>query len=203
MDEGQHVGDHLDDRRRADGPHVEELVADGLKGGGMEIEYILAAAGQHGDLAARRQMHAAGDRGFQRADAADFGQSRQPLHLVAAIGGILDPCAAGFQSIENLRQHLLRNGGRRQAGEDVIDLRGQFLWRRRPGGTRLDVTRSELLVDIVDGDLEALGNQAHGDMTAEIAEADVAVVHVILPPCWSSRGATGRRYRDAPAPPLR
>ena len=105
---------------------MEDLSADGLQRFLVLFEQILVAARQHGDFAARRKMHAAGDRALQGANALGFGQGGEALHFVAAIGGVFNPCATGFQAVQNLLQHYFGDGGRGQASEDVVHTLSQF-----------------------------------------------------------------------------
>jgi hypothetical protein len=84
MNEGQHVGDHLDDRGIAERPHVKNLVSHRLQRRQVQIEQVLVAARQHGDLALGGQMHAAGHRQFHGAHALFGGDRPEPQDLVPA-----------------------------------------------------------------------------------------------------------------------
>ena len=39
------------------------------------------------------------------------------------------------------------------------------------------MARAKIFVDVIDGDVEAIAQQARGEMAAEIAQADIAVAH--------------------------
>ena len=77
MDEGEHVGDHLDHGGAADRADMEDLLAHGFEGGAMALESRRVAADDDGDLARRGQMHAAGDRRLQRLHARLRGELRR------------------------------------------------------------------------------------------------------------------------------
>ncbi len=97
VDEGEHVGDHLDHRGGAQRTHVKELAADRLQGRFVLLEQRLVAAGEHRDLALGGKVDAAGHRCFQCLDAVLGGNLGEPQRLVATERRILDPGAALLQ----------------------------------------------------------------------------------------------------------
>ena len=100
---------------------MEYPVAHRLHGGVVQVEKVALAAGQHGDAALIGQMDAAGHRQFHHADARFGGDGGEVQNLVTAQGGHLDPAGPFLHVRQDVAQHPFRHGGRRQAGDDVID----------------------------------------------------------------------------------
>ncbi len=69
VDEGEHVGDDLDHRGRADRADVEDAPPHRRQRGPVALEQLRLAADDDGDLAGLGQMHAAGDGTLQGGDA--------------------------------------------------------------------------------------------------------------------------------------
>src|SRR6202000_1606180 len=65
MNEGQHIGDDLDDRGAAQRSHMEHFATDSLEYRQMRLEDSFLAADQDGDIAAGSLVNAAGHRRFQ------------------------------------------------------------------------------------------------------------------------------------------
>ena len=185
MDEGQHVGDDLDHRGRAERPHVEDLAAHRLERRPVRLEERRVAADQHGDLAGRGEMHAAGDRAIPAcatplaaASAARRRTSSRPSVLISI--QVPPGLQAGEDAI-GTAEHLLRHGGRRQAGDDRVALAWPAPRRIGPGRARLDMALGEPRFEVVDRRAEsrrAAGSPAR--CAAEMAEADIAVAHVVM-----------------------
>ena len=180
MDEGQHVGDHLDHRGRAERSHVDDLAAHRLQAGWWRAEQRLVAADEHGDLAGRGPVHAAGDRAPPawrcRARAARAAKRRISSGPLVLISIQVAPC-------RHRRQQLRRAPPRVALGEGRQVMTASTAAAPAPPGSppsaapaasrRLGARR----VEVVDGDGEAGADQARGEVAAEMAEADEAVAH--------------------------
>ncbi|MCY1239371.1 hypothetical protein D9M72_521630 [compost metagenome] len=98
MDEGQHVGDHLNDRSIAKRTHVENLVAHGFDRRQMGVKEVLVAAGKHGDLSVRGKMHAARHRQLHRSHAMPRRHSSETKNFITAERRHLNPGRSGSQA---------------------------------------------------------------------------------------------------------
>ena len=184
MDEGQHVGDDLDDARLAELAHVEDLAAHGFERGPMRLEHGLFAADQDRDLALRREVHPARHRTLEGRHALPGGERRDALDLALIGGAHLDPGAAAAQTLQHAvrpRQHGVRRRRRRQAGDHAVDLLGERPRRIRPDAARVEQRLRRIAVQVVHHHLETGATQARREMFAEIAEADVPVLHLVTP----------------------
>ena len=76
-------------------------------------------------------------------------------------------------------ENFFRYGGGRQAGDDAINFFGERLGRIRPFAARFQMASAQIFVDVVDGNIEAVAQEAGGEMAAEIAQTDVAVFHTL------------------------
>ena len=72
--------------------------------------------------------------------------------------------------------------GRRQAGDDGIDLFGNGLRIIGPFGAIGDQAFGILLVQIVDGDVKSLPEQASGQMLSQMSETNEPVFHAFSRP---------------------
>ena len=101
VDEGEHVGDDLDDRGAAERAHVEDGVADGFEQVTMLLEDRFVAAHQHGDIAFGCLVHTAGDGAFEHVEPALDGHGAKPHRFVAIVGAHVDPGAALAKAAED------------------------------------------------------------------------------------------------------
>ena len=178
VDEGQHVGDDLDHRRRADRAHQErarthrfDCFAVALVEGGV-------AADQCRDFSRGREVDATGDGALQRLDAPRGGKRRETDNFVAAVGRHLDPGSAprqAFQQPSRAGEYGLADLGRGQAGDGVFCAGRRVRWRGGGGGAERYEARDRRRIMVVDGDVEAVADERGGEMTPEMAEADEGV----------------------------
>ena len=175
MDEGQHVGDHLDHRCRPQGPHVENPVADGLQRRQVQVIQRPVAPGENGDLAACRQVDAPGHGGLHELHAMLCRKSTQAKNVVPAKRGVFHPACAGFHARQHLAEHRLGDGGRRQAGDDMIHPCRQMPGTRSPGGPHRQVPVGQRPVPVMDRHRESRLQQTCRQMPAQIAQAHIAV----------------------------
>ena len=182
VDEGQHIGDDLDDRRRPKRTHMENPVAHRLHRAVVQIKKILVTARQHGDLALIGQMHPARHRQFQHPHPSLGGHSGQAQHLITAERRHLDPGRALLHARQDVAQHALRHCRRRQAGDDVIDRPRQILSAGRQCRPHGHQRLGQFGVQVIDRHLEARFHQAARAGRAQIAKADISVMHVVSLP---------------------
>ena len=111
----------------ADRADMENLFSHRREGGAMARENVRVAADDDRDVSRGGEMHAAGDGCFQRRHATLRGESGEAQDRVLVVGAHLDPGRARLRAREHAigaGQHALGDGGRRQTGDDRVDLRG-------------------------------------------------------------------------------
>ena len=74
-------------------------------------------------------------------------------------------------------KNFFRYGGGRQAGDDAINFLSECLGRIGPFAASFQMASAEIFVDVVDGNIETIAQEAGGEMAAEIAQTNVAVPH--------------------------
>ena len=174
VDEGQHVGDDLDDRGRAQGPHVDDLDADRPEDRGEPGGEVGIAAGEHGDLATGREVHAAGNRGLEGPNAAGRRQFGECPDVVPAKGGKLDPGGPPGQRLEDLGEDRPGCSRRGQAGQHRVAVTGERAGTRRPASAECQMPVGPALVPVVNDEIKPGPGEAGGEMAAELAQADKA-----------------------------
>ena len=198
MDEGQHIGDHLHHRGVAQLAHVDDLPAHGGEQRLHTLVDRLFAADQHGDLARVGQMHPAGHRALQHADAACGGGVVQALQVFEVGGAHLDPDAAGGQVLEHTARpfdDLAGDGGRWQGCDHHVGATARAGDIVRPMCTQGHQRLGEFLVQVGHGDVKAALDEAAAQALAQCAEADEADVE-----CGGRGHGWVRFVRDAGKP---
>ena len=181
MDEGQHIGDDLDDRGGPERAHVEQPVADGFERRLMEIEEFPVARCQHGDLAARGQMNTTRHRGFEKTHALFSSLGTKAYDVIATKRRVLDPGAAGLHLRQDFGKHRFGHGRRRETGEDMIGSRRDLCRRTGNACTECFQPGRERGIAVIDGNGKTRAQEACRDMPTEITEADIAVFHCPYP----------------------
>ena len=103
VDEGEHVRDHLDDRRAAEEADVEHLAADRLERGPVRLVDTLISTDEHGDLTRCSEVDAARDRRLETVDAPRLRERRETLQLVTVVRARVDPRPSGRKAGEKTR----------------------------------------------------------------------------------------------------
>src|SRR5450631_2699761 len=99
---------------------MEYLVSNCPESRLMFFKKFLVATDKHCDFAARSKVNPTSHWAFQCANPCSLSHPGQSQHFIATIGGIFNPSAPRPRPFQDLHQHLFRNGGRRQAGENMV-----------------------------------------------------------------------------------
>jgi hypothetical protein len=122
-------------------------------------------------------VYAARDRSLHGAHAFFCGAFCKALDFVMAQGGHFDPGCSWLHAFQKLLKDFLRYGGRWQAGDDAINFPGERLGRIGPFAFCIQMASTQTFVDVVDGNVEAVAQEAGGEMATEIAQTNVAIPH--------------------------
>ena len=156
---------------------MEGAVADHLEQLHVALHHLLGPADDDGDLAALGKVHAARDGCLNGTDARGLGTLAEVDDEVVVVRRVIDPRGALRHRRDDLGEDRLDRLRRRQAGEGRVDARDGVGRTARPARPRGDERRAGVLVEIEDGDLMARLQEVHGDVLAEVAEADVCELH--------------------------
>ena len=113
MDEGKHIGDHLDHRRLAERPDMENLAAHRFKRWPVFRKHFGAATDDHCNVTRRRKVHPTCHGALQHLGATRMRHRRKTIEVGLAVGAHLDPGGTLLEALENAAlasQHLHRHG---------------------------------------------------------------------------------------------
>jgi len=163
---------------------MQNAPAHGAQGGKGGLEGRPLTAREDGDIARGGPVAAAGHRAIDGLGALGHDSGPEALDLGFVGGAHLGPDFARREPGEDtvLGPHHLGAGRRgRQASDDHIDRLGHLLGVVRPGAAAIEQGLRRPLLEIANRQVEAVAQQAAGQLTAHIAEADEAYFHGGVP----------------------
>ena len=177
MNERQHIGDDLGDRRLLDPAEMYNPPTHRLKCRPVGLEYLSRAANENGDFAGLGAMDPSCDGTGEGGDPQTSGALREGFDFREIVGAHFDPSRAGAEDAERPIEHRLRGGGRGQTGDQAIAARGQFAHRGRPSRAGGEDGIGRTALEVMHLEREAGAGEIRRQVSAQMTESDKSVTH--------------------------